>query len=215
MTDKSQIFYNVIEQTRFHIKVSGVIHNHEDLGDAFINLEELELLAGDNYMYGMEALREPKSFFLNGSIKTSLLPYIEELEANSKKKSVLIKDQALLDAIKSSHQTMSDYVGHDYGRHGNRIRYKSSLTRKQTKPLQSDKHNLWGYMTSGFYEKYDASFPYAKKWERNLELFCALKAIVGWKRTRAAMKGWERATPQQIKFYRQIWDNPKDYFNDK
>lgn len=191
-------FFDVHEQTRYKMVVSRP-ENLEELSDAFVSADEFRELTGLNpWVPGSS----PRTFTIDDSIAAEVQKLCDKLDA-SKKKSLIIEDEELLDVLKDNY--LSDYTHTDkYRRHGNRICYK--YKRKKKRATRGDLANLWGAMFYAFSDRYGVYPPHVPRYERNLQMFKAFKKIVGWKYVNKRVY-----TPQTRKWYRQIWDNPEEY----
>lgn len=193
-------FYDIVDQSKYRIIISKP-KKMEELSDLFITREELDALVGGRRYINGEG---PHQFTLRSEITAAVKTLTEKLDA-SKKKTIPIDDEELVDILKENY--LSDFTdGTDaYGRFGDRICYARQYKRKKTKATQTDVYHLWGALSSGFNRKFSTWPPHIPKYDRHIRMFKAFKKIVGWRQVRAS------ANKEEAKFYRQIWDNPEEY----
>lgn len=193
-------FYDIVDQSDYQITVTKP-EKVEDLSDMFITEEELQDMIGYNFhIHG----HEPRKIVLKKSVENEVQKWIDKLEASGKK-TFLIKDQELLDILKTGY--LCDYAGTDkYCRHGDRICFARRYKRVKKKPTKGDVRDFWcHYFPSAFRDKYGCYPPHIPTYDRSVALFKAFKNIVGWRRIRSLV------TDHNAKFIRQIWDNPQEY----
>lgn len=195
-------FYDVHEQTKYKITVSQP-ESIDQLSDIFMTEEELQDIVGRNFYCPNNG--KERSFILNAVVERELQAWADKLQL-SNKKTLEIDDEELLDVLKDSY--VSEYIGSEFGRHGNRICYSKRYKRKKVKPTKSDVANMWWMFDHAFCSKFGCYMPHIPRYNRHVTLFRALQKIVGWRRMRKVMDG---SDPETIKFYRQIWDNPQEY----
>jgi hypothetical protein len=176
----------------------------EQLSDLFITSDELSEIIGTVHFYCPPNGKQ-REFLLKNTIIVELQKWADKLKC-SKKKTLVIDDQELLDVLKDSY--VSDYISCEFGRHGNRICYSKRYVRKQTKPTKKNVNSMWWMFDYAFREKFGCYMPHIPRYNRHLAMFRAFKEIIGWRRMRKQMDG---EFPETIKFYRQIWDNPEEY----
>ena len=196
-------FYDVLEQSKYQIKVSKP-ETVDQLSDLFITEEELQAIVGRHFhFYG----KEPRSFVLREVISAELGKWAEKLDASGRK-TLIIEDDELLDVMKDKCLYMTDFFDGDdtYGRHGDRICYARRYKRKKTKPTKGDVRDLWSHFIYAWYKKFDCYPPHIPLYDRHLKQFLAFKKILGWRIVRAQMYDKDR-----VKWFRQIWDNPEEY----
>lgn len=195
-------FYDILEQTKYHILISRPA-KMEELSDLFITEEEVTALTGNHFYHPRTG--DTRRVMLDNVISTEVMTWADKLIASGKK-TLRIDDEDLLDVLKRGY--LSDHTEGDnrFGRHGDRICYARQFKRKKTKPTQGDVTNLWSMMFWGFRDKFDTYPSHVPKYDRGTSMFKAFKSIVGWRRTRAHMHNKEL-----VKFYRQIWDNPEEH----
>ena len=195
-------FYNVHDQTDYKITISRP-ESVEDLSDLFITEDELQDIIGRNvYVYSANT---PSTYTLTKTVEQAVRKWADKLD-KSKKKSILIEDQELLDILKGGYVT--DYTpGTDtYGRHGDRLCYAKRYKRKKTRATQGDVTDLWNVFSFAFNKKFGCYPSHIPRYDRHVTHFKAWKKILGWKVVRQCMRNTE-----SVKFYRQIWDNPEEY----
>lgn len=193
-------FYDILEQTPYKIKISKP-DRMEDLSDLFVTEEELNELTGRHVsIYSQE-----QTITLTHAIETEVLAWGEKLIASGKK-TLPIKDEALLDVLKQGYLT--DYTGNDtrFGRHGDRICYARQFRRRKTKVTQGDVTKMWEFFMYGFKEKFNVYPSHIPRYDRHISMFKAFKKIIGWRLMRKQM-----FNKNLVKFYRQIWDNPEEH----
>ena len=194
-------FYNIHDQTDYKITISKP-ESVEDLSDLFVTKDELEDIVGRGfYVYSTG----PVTFTLKKTVEREVRKWADKLDG-SKKKSILIEDQELLDVLKGGHVT--DYTPDttEYGRHGDRLCYARRYKREKTRATQGDVSSLWSTFSRAFKEKFGCYPSHIPRYDRHPTHFKAWKKILGWKVVRQCIYDKESA-----KFYRQIWDNPEEY----
>jgi|VirMetMinimDraft_7_1064189.scaffolds.fasta_scaffold00786_4 hypothetical protein len=195
-------FYDIHEQTKYKIVISKP-KSMEDLSDLFISKDEIETLVGTHRAWLPSSSDTLCIVILRSEVTAAVKRLINKLEA-SKKKTIPIDDDELLDVLKTGY--VSDWTdSNKYGRHGSRFCYAKRYKRKKTKATQGDVRELWRAFAQGFYTRFRTYPPHISTYDRHLTMFTAFQEIVGWRRVRAT------TTKQQAKFFRQIWDNPKEY----
>ena len=195
-------FYNIKDQTQYSITVSKP-EKVEDLSDWFVSREELEALTGTRgYLH---VTSKDHKIRLDNVVREAILNLGEKL-IKSKKKTLPIDDEDLLDVLKSGYLT--DMAGGDtrFGRHGDRICFARRYNRKKTKATKGDVKLLWNTFSYAFRQKYDCYPSHIPTYDRTLVHFKAWQKIIGWRRIEEATHKKE-----QRKFFRQIWDNPEEY----
>lgn len=204
MNDPGPIFYDIHEQTKYKIVISRP-ENMEDLSDMFITSDELNDLIGKNHYY-QSANSGERTLTLTSVVTAAVKEWTEKLEG-SKKRTLLINDEELLDVLKSGY--FSDFIPDttEFGRHGNRICYAKRYKRKKTKATKGDLRNLWNAFHFGFQKKHGCYPSHIPTYDRHLTMFKAYQKIVGWRAVRST------TDKEQAKFFRQIWDNPEEYFS--
>lgn len=191
-------FFNVHDQTKYSITISRP-ETIEQLNDWFISEEELEELIGRR----VYAKAKPVTYKLKESVRAEVKKWAEKLDASGKK-TLLIDDDELLEVLKEGY--MADYAP-DYGRHGNRICFARRYKRVKKRATQGDARTLWIHIFPvAFRNKFGCYSPHVAVYDRNVTLFKAFKKILGWKAVRASISNTEN-----VKFYRQIWDNPEEF----
>lgn len=194
-------FYDIHDQTKYQITISKPA-NMEDLSDLFVTKEELDdMIGGNTYLHG----DDKRTITLRGVISTEVKKLTDALEASGKK-TIAINDEELLEVLQKNYLTDFTDGSTIFGRHGNHICYSRRYTRKKHKATQGDVNTLWGYFMYGFYNKYGCHPPHIPRYDRSVNQFKAFKDIVGWRRVRAQISNKET-----VKFFRQIWDNPKEF----
>jgi hypothetical protein len=193
-------FYDIHDQTLYKIVVSKP-ENVEDLSDLFITKEELSSLVGREYFH----VGAKTQFTLDSVVSQEILKWGDKL-IKSKKKTLAIDDEELLDVIKE--RPLSSFLPGDdrFARRSDRICFAKSYKRKKVKATRGDLRSLWTSLWYGFYHKYGCYPPHIPVYDRSLAQFKAWKGIVGWRLI-------AKTTPDktQRKFYRQIWDNPEEF----
>lgn len=199
--DENMDFFDIHEHTRFQITISKP-EKVEELSDLFVTRDELRDIIGDRFFYHGTGQR---TFRLTSVVESEVKVLTDKLDASGKK-TLRIEDQELLDVLKSGY--LSDYTpGCDlYGRHGDRICYARRYKRKKLKATQGDVSTLWSCMMHAFRVKYGCYPSHIPRYDRHIPMFNAWKKIVGWRRTRRQM-----SNPDNVKFYRQIWDDPEEF----
>lgn len=192
-------FYDIHEQTKYKITVS-LPNKPEDLSDFFTTSDELKLSIG-NFPYVSNSGKT--ELFFRPTIKMAIKEWGDKL-VKSGKRTLIIDDEELLDILKDNH--ISDFTDADYARRGNRICYKSNYKRKKTKPTQGDIRQLWHALMYGFRRKHGCYPSHIPMYDRHITMFKAFKQIVGWRRVRMSLSEGD-----QVRFIRQIWDNPEEY----
>lgn len=195
-------FYDIHEQTPYKITISRP-ENPEELSDLFITEEEVKDLVGDNHFhcYGTS----PRTVTLRNVISNEVMKWAEKLE-ESGKKTLPIEDEDLVEVLKEGY--LSDFTPETtkYGRHGDRICYAKQFKRVKKKPTQGDVTGLWSVFQYAFYNKYGCYPSHIPRYDRHISMFKAWKKILGWVQIKKQVKD-----KTQLKFYRQIWDNPEEY----
>lgn len=194
-------FFDVHEQSKYRITVSRP-ENVDQLSDLFMTEEELKDLVGRNFY--CPSTGRPRRFLLNEVITSELQKWADKLEASGKK-TLLIEDDDLLDVLKND-SYVTDFIDNKYGRHGDRICYARRYQRKKKRPTKTDVHQMWHIFQSAFRDKFGCYPSHIPRYDRHNIMFRAFQKMLGWKRCRKYMSGGE-----QVKFYRQIWDNPEEY----
>lgn len=198
-------FYDIQEQTKYKIVITKP-KSMEDLSDLFISKDEIENLVGTRHRTWLPSSNDTVcSVILRSEVTAAVNQLANKLEA-SKKKTIPIDDDELLDVLKMGY--VSDWTeGNKYGRHGERFCYSKRYKRKKTKATQTDVRALWQALAQGFYTRFRTYPPHITTYDRRLSMFTAFQEIVGWRRVRATT-----GDKEQAKFFRQIWDNPQEYF---
>lgn len=195
-------FYDLHEQTKYQLVISSP-RKMEDLSDLFISSDELTELIGPSYR-SSRGYGERNTITLRDAVAADIKKLTDKLDASGKK-SIPIDNEELLDVLKQGY--MSDFTADPtYGRHGDRVCYTNRYQRKKHKATQSDVAALWLALQYGFKDKYDCYPSHITRWERHIGMFKAFKKIVGWRRI------LKHTSQPQTKFFRQIWDNPEEYF---
>lgn len=198
-------FYDIHEQNKYSITVSKP-EKVEELSDAFITQEELETLTGGSFW--PHHTSNARTYLLNAVIEADVQELANKLDASGKK-TLLIEDEDLLEVLKNNIPlAMFTPSTNEYARRGNRICYARKYKRKKKRATQGDVRAMWNMFTYAFHDKYGAWPPYTPGHQRSCALFKAFKDIVGWKRMRKHARDKEN-----VKFYRQIWDNPEEYIS--
>ncbi len=197
MLKAQKMYYDVIEQSKYHIEVK-MIDNLEDVSDVFYTHEEICTLTGESYIS-----KHQRVIYFDDLIKKELENWSGQLE-ESGKKTIVIKDHELVETLKNSARSLADFAGHKYMRRGDRIGYY--IKRKKTKATKGDLRTMWTHLEGAYHDKYTCWLPHIPGWVRTLTLFESLQDIVGYRRVRARMH------EDDVKFLRQIWYNPKEYF---
>ena len=198
------LFFDVHDQSRYSIEISRP-ENVEELSDCFISKEELEELTGRHiHIY---ANGKPQRFLLRANIEAEVKKWCDKLDASGKK-TLPIDDEDLLKILTSRNNYLSDFTkGNDYCRHGDRISYARRYERVKKRPTKSDVRDFWiRIFPYAFRHKYGCYPPAISTYDRHWTMFKAYKKITGWKACRMFM-----SNPDQVKFYRKIWDNPEEY----
>lgn len=195
------VYYNIEERDRFSISISCA-KNVEDLSDNFIDSEDYRDLTGRAVYHASGIVRN----MIHSLIKSELETLMEQL-VGSGKKTILIGDDELVTALKDPHcHNVADYIP-GYCRHGDRLQYSRTRRRRKTKVTKTDARDMWGIFGSAFFTKFGTHMPYVPMWYRRLTLFKVYKKLIGWRKMCGHM---ER---NNIKFYREIWDNPEEHYS--
>ncbi len=202
-----ELYFDIQEQSRYGMIVT-IPKEMSDLSDSFVTREELQDLTGNMNLYIANQPGATTTLMFHELIGAEVKKLVDQLDA-SDKKSVLIKDQELLDVLKNGRAyEMARYAGNEYCRHGDRIKYYKSRRRIKKTASKSDRNYMWSIFMNAFHEKYGTHMPFIPLWYRTLALFKAYKKLIGWKAFRAAINNKD-----QVKFFRQIWDNPEEYYS--
>jgi hypothetical protein len=193
-------FYDIHEQTKYKITISQP-ENVEELSDMFTTKEELESLVGTGIWINGNSKR---SFFLDKVISEEIAKLGKKLD-ESGKKTILIEDHELLDALKGSYVSDYDAEGR-FGRHGDRLCYARRYTRKKTKPTQGDVRAMWSQLQYAFRRKFGCYPSHIPRYDRHLTMFKAWQKIIGWKAFIAGV-----GNKEDRKWFRMIWKNPEEY----
>lgn len=196
-------FYDIHEQTRFQITIS-VPEKMEELSDMFVTKEELQDLLGPHAYLPSSPTNGHRTYTLKSVIEREVKEWADKLVASGKK-TLIIDDEELLDVLKQGY--LSDYTEDDdrFGRHGDRICYARRYKRKKTKVTRGDVTDMWHCFQYAWRDKYGCYLPHIPRYDRGINLFKALKDVVGWRRMR------KHISDEKLKFYRMIWDNPEEH----
>lgn len=124
-------YYDVVEQTKYFIEIDR-IEAPEDAGEEFITSDELSELTGGN---GWGSTR-----YFAPAIKTAMSEVLASIKPG--KKSAIITDEELLEALKKTHHPASAYVD-GVRRVGNRLFKAGQSTKKeQAAPMYSNWRRL-------------------------------------------------------------------------
>ena len=200
-------YYDITEQSRYGMTVTRP-KKIEDLSDSFVTREELVELTGHQSLYIADSPGSSTTLLFHELIKAEVTKYAERLEVSTKK-SIRITDQELLEALKSQRaRPMTMYSSHLYCRHGDRIKYYKARRRVKKTATKGDSSYMWSIFMNAFHNKHGTHMPFIPMWYRTLRLFKAYKKYIGWKAFRGAIRNKD-----QVKFFRQVWDNPEEYYS--
>ena len=193
-------FFDIQEQSKYVVTVSQP-KNMEDLSDSFISREELKELTGHDYKTVGAGGR---TIMFRNMIAAEVKKLTDKLDASGKK-SIRIEDEELLEVLQGRYFSSFSPSG-EYGRYGDRVCYARRYKRKKTKATQGDVRELWNNLQRGWNKKYGCWPSYIPVRERHIHMFKAFQKIIGWRLAR------QHSSTEQAKFFRQIWDNPEEYF---
>jgi len=196
--DKTQVYYDIIEQSKYFVTVKG-IEDLTSVSDVFYTYEEMQEITGGGHFHHTHQT----TVYFNKLIESELQEWAAKLD-ESGKKTLVITDHELVECLKVHQNSLAHYCGKKYMRRMDRIGYYHK--RKKTKPTKGDVREMWGILEGAYHDKYSCWLPHIPSWNRTLTLFESLQDIVGYKRARARMHG------DDVKFLRQVWYNPKEYF---
>lgn len=135
-------FYDIVTQTEFMIELKPV-DNIEDCGDDFLTREEVEEMGCGGYSYSHKRLMVNK-------VKARLASYLADIPKG--KKSIIIKEDDLIEALKATDTFVSDLIPNTR-RTGNRL-FKH--TKAEKKPQSEVTYKNWTsliYMFQSYFRK--------------------------------------------------------------
>lgn len=188
-------YYNIVEQTRYSLKIAPV-KNIAECSDDF--LTKADLIERFDAAYVSDYTR---SFTDHALVRAELEKIVGPLE-NEKIRSVVIEDEDLLAVIKE-HGT-SRYV-HEVRRRGNRISRWSPRPRKQIAPRKKDARTMWDAMTQYIREDVGQWPPHVRITDRTPSLLKFYQRAVRWKHI-------VKFIPEnQKRWARMVWQKPEEY----
>jgi len=113
-------FFDIVQQTEYMIELNPV-ENLEDCGDDFLTLEEVEEMGLGSYWYGSSKR------LIKNKIKAYLAVCLSEIPKG--KKSIIIKDNDLVEALKETETAVSDIIPNTR-RVGNRLFKHTKVEKK-------------------------------------------------------------------------------------
>lgn len=135
MSNKADNIYEIVTQTEYMIKLK-LIENIEDCGDDFLTQEEFEDM-GLGYCYGGTMTRLIKS-----KVKAYLATCLADIPKG--KKSIIMKDSDIVDALKETETAVSDIVPNTR-RVGNRLfKHTKAAKKAQTEVTYRNWSSLIG-----------------------------------------------------------------------
>ena len=137
MSNKADNIYEIVTQTEYMIKLV-LVENIEDCGDDFLTQEEFEDM-DIGYYYG-ESTRLIKS-----KVKAKLAECLSEIPKG--RKSIIIKDDDLVEALKETETFVSDIIPNTR-RTGNRLfKHTKAAKKAQTEVMYRNWSSLIGLFT--------------------------------------------------------------------
>ena len=209
---EQQQYYNLEENSKYCMSISRP-KSIEDLDDNFMCEDEIQEINSDQVY--LPSIGSTRTIIKHAAIKAELAVWVDKLIA-SKKRSILITDQELLDTLERGEAwNVPSYTDDKFTRHGERLRYR--VKRKKTRATRGDLNQTWWIMLEAFDKKFSVRLPHHPMYIRRLELFLVYKKLIGWRAFCKAQEthwygyGKERGIKEQRKFHRYIWDNPEEF----
>ena len=203
----SENYYEIQEQTKYYIVLSGAIELEEVVDVAF-TWEEIKEQFGDVTRSWYSGHR-----FFTTKIKGALTRYARKIPAD--KKSIKIDDEELIDALKKAYEqgyALSDFIKGGYRRVGDRL-YKHSKAAK-SKAIKKDGYRLLNAarrlisLRSGMY----FTFSGGAENVRTTTLTWVTETFT-WEELKATMEEAFDLSAEDAKWSKAVYDKP-DMFGD-
>jgi len=190
-------YYTIEAETKYYVELSGPVPI-EEVTNEFVSEDELSYEG-----------RYPRAGVMlrYDVIRKALDELCSKLE-KSKKRTIQIKDQDLLDALCHERcEPITELTGGTFSRRKDRLCYPPK-PRKKVKPTKGDAKNLIRIAADAVYIEFGTWFPRIALVEYRAGLLLMFKKVFTWKQMRSFIP---RHDEKNLKFYKQIWDNPKEY----
>ncbi len=196
MLEAQKMYYDIMDQSKYHVVVKP-IEDLTEVSDNFYTYDEMNEITG-----GYHSATSQRHVYFEKLMRTELEAWAAKLEASGKK-SLVIDDHELVEALKMQQQPLSHYAGSKYTRRMDRIGYYRKRVKKRA--TMGDKRIMWDVLVSGWNAKYGAWLPHIPNWNRSHGLFKALQKATGYNTCRPFM-------PDDYQWCRHIWYNTEEYF---
>lgn len=188
-------YYNIVEQTRYSMKIEPV-KNIAECSDDFLTKEELIERFEARYVSDYT-----RSFTDHALVRAELNKIVDPLE-DGKIRSVVIEDEDLLAVVKE--HGMSRYVA-EVRRRGNRISRWSYRPRKQKAPRKSDGRAVWSALTQYMHSV-------TGHWPPHFEVCTRTPAMLTFYQRAVRWKHIVKFIPEsQKRWARMVWQKPEEY----
>jgi len=192
--------YTIAAQSKYMLFIEQIV-DIEDAGDDFITAEEMCEMTGEEFNEARRYYFDDR-VFRRDAIKEALGVLADEIRKTGKK-SVLIKDDELLEVFKQGY-SISEFA-EGFRRVGNRL----FLQEKKPNGPKKANMNVLAYrvqQTVNNGNKYEIEIKYASHDVPGTIALC--KKLVSWEDILWEDNGYKNVNDETIGFCKQIWDNP-------
>jgi hypothetical protein len=189
-----QIF-EIEDQSKYHITISG-LDNLEDAGEDFITKEELTEMGITQHYGGTR--------HFDSKIKTALNQVLASIKPG--KKSAIIKDEDLLDMMKTTYYPASHWIK-NVRRVGNRL-FKGSAKKEQAVPSFSNWKSLVYACNQFLCNEYSVDMNINPGKSDRSDTINMYRTLLDWERD---LKDWfdegSCYIEEDVKWYKMMWED--------